>query len=119
MGFDGQETYQTLLADKNATFPKSFPFDTYLEMWFAPKYQTLFIGESYPFKFYIPRGLSAAIIDSDNNWTYFDAKKGQFTADYTPNTEGPLRICIDYGGEGNAYSTLLIYNVKKNRNATF
>ena len=117
MGFDGQETYQDILTNKNLAFPKSFDLDTYVEMWFAPKYETLFIGESYPFKFYIPQGLSAAIIDNDNNWTYFEAQKGQFKANYTPNTEGPLHISIKYerGNERHkgSYSTILIYNVKK------
>jgi hypothetical protein len=81
-------------------------------MRFAPKYKTLFIGESYGFEFYIPQGLSAALIDADNNWTYFRSEKGQFKVNYTPNTEGSLKFCVNYKNEG-TYTTVLEYGVEK------
>jgi Transglutaminase-like superfamily len=110
LGFDGSDTYESLLVNKNTIFPQCYGFDTYVKMRFAPKYKTLFIGESYGFEFYIPQGLSAAIIDADDNWTYFRSEKGQFKVNYAPNTEGSLKFCVNY--KDNNYMTVLEYTVK-------
>jgi Transglutaminase-like superfamily len=114
MGFDARETYDNILMDKEATFPQCFGFDTHLKMRIAPKFKTLFIGESYGFEFFIPRGLSAAIVDADNNWTYFRSDKGQFKVNYTPNTEGALQIAVNYKeGDAASYTVALAYEIKK------
>ena len=113
LGFDGRETYKNVLSDKTTKFPKVLSFDTYIKKRFAPKYETLFISEAYAFDFYIPRGLKAAIVDANENWTCFDATKGQFTATYTPNTEGDLRICVKDETDNDSYTIVMKYNVKR------
>jgi hypothetical protein len=113
LGFDGRETYKAVLSDRTVTFPKIFTFDTYIEKRLAPKYETLYLSETYSFAFYIPRGLKAALIDEDNNWTYFKAEKGQFTATYTPNTEGALIFCVKDETDNGTYTTVSKYKVKR------
>jgi hypothetical protein len=81
----------------------------------APKYETLFISETYTFSFYIPRGLKAAFVDENDNWTHFYADKGQFTATYTPNTEGALRFYVQDETDSETYTTVMKYKVKSKK----
>ncbi|MBK8192658.1 MAG: hypothetical protein IPK76_05505 [Lewinellaceae bacterium] len=84
-------------------------------MYEAPKNENLLISEPQKFEFFIPRGFSVAIIDADDNWTYFDKEKGKFRLEYTPKTDGELQISVKFENGGDSYHTFLIYKVVKQR----
>lgn len=113
MGFNGKETYKKVSADINSKFPQCFKLGTFCQIYAAPKKEYLQINELNKFDFFIPRGHSAAIIDAENNWTYFDKKKGRFKIEYMPKTEGKLQVSVKFENGGDTYHTILIYNVVK------
>jgi transglutaminase-like putative cysteine protease len=113
MGFDGKQTYQEAFAEMGAKFPECFKLGTYIRMHEAPKREGLLLNKAYTFDFFIPRAYSVAMIDAENNWTYFEREKGRFKLEYTPKTEGPLQISVQSEKGGNTYSTMLIYKVAK------
>ncbi|MEO0405458.1 MAG: hypothetical protein AAF193_11355 [Bacteroidota bacterium] len=114
LGFDGKETYQRIRSDKDFEPPKCYSLDTHVEAVNAPKSKQLQIGREYQFQFYIPRGRTVAIIDSEGNWTYFESEKGIFSLDYTPSEQGELNICVKLKRLGRKYSTFIVYEVPNN-----
>ena len=115
IGFNGKETYKNVSAEISFKFPQCFEIGTYVQMYEAPKNENLLISEPQKFEFFIPRGFSVAIIDADDNWTYFDKEKGKFRLEYTPKTDGELQISVKFENGGDSYHTFLIYKVVKQR----
>ncbi|MCB9234527.1 MAG: hypothetical protein H6581_22925 [Bacteroidia bacterium] len=112
LGFDGKETYKNVYANRTLEFPDCYNIGTHVKAITAPKYRTLLIGKSYEFEFYIPRGLSVATIDAQNNWTYFDGNGGVFKLNYIPATEGELKVSAKYDKGGKSYWAIISYLVK-------
>ena len=99
----------------SSKFPQCFKLGTFVQMYAAPKKENILMNESQKFEFFIPRGFSVAIIDGDDNWTYFDKEKGKFRLEYIPKTEGELQIGVKFENGGDSYHTILIYEVVKQR----
>jgi hypothetical protein len=111
IGFNCREIYKMVVSDMSTTFPACFKLETYVKMRNAPTKEILQTNEIYNFEFFIPRGYSVAMIDADNNWTYFNKEKGIFKLAYTPKIAGELQISVNYEKGGESYDTVLIYNV--------
>jgi len=115
IGFNGKETYKNVSAEISSKFPECFKLETFVQMYAAPKKENLLLNEPQKFEFFIPRGFSVAIIDADDNWTYFEKEKGKFRLEYTPKTDGDLQISVKFENGGDSYNTILIYKVVKQR----
>ena len=111
LGFKAKETYQKVRENRRIKFPKCYGVATYAKVKEAPKYEALKIGQSYNFELYVPRGLQIAIIDEQENWTYFEGNKGVFKLHYTPLTAGELNVSIKFDKGGKSFWTLLRYKV--------
>ena len=111
LGFKAKETYQKVRENRRIKFPKCYGVATYAKVKEAPKYEVLKIGQSYNFELYVPRGLQVAIIDEQENWTYFEGNKGVFKLRYTPLTAGELNVSIKFDKGGKSFWTLLRYKV--------
>ena len=62
-------------------------------------------------RFDIPEALSVAIIDAEENWTYFNKEDGIFKLNFTPKHQGKLKVVVKFH-KGESYPVLLIYKVK-------
>jgi len=60
LGFDAKDLYQKIHACRTLKIPRCFNIGTHVKMIEAPKYDAIYIGKSYNFEFYVPRGLSIA-----------------------------------------------------------
>ena len=112
LGFKGGETYSAVSANPNSEFPQCYKPETHIEIISAPKFKYLTINQYYYFEFYVPRGLKLALIDSNNNWAYFDREKGKFNLNYTPQKSGKLQICLQHEKSGKSYNIFLVYEVR-------
>lgn len=113
LGFNGKETYNKVYSTRKFVFPGCYKVQTPIKMHLAPDQKALNINMPYSFEFYMPRGLSMALIDAENNWTYFDKRKGVFKLDYIPTTQGDLQVCVQYDKGGESYHTILEYSVNQ------
>lgn len=113
LGFDAKETYQNILIKRKIVFPKCYTLGTYVKMIDAPADGLLSVNEMYKFEFYIPRGLSVAIIDADDNWSYFYYHSGFFSLEYSTSIIGELSIYVKYDDSGNSFQALMKYLVIK------
>ena len=73
------------------------------------------MNQSYYFEFYIPRGFKVAVIEPNNDWTYFERNKGKFTMNFIPKELGELSISVQNEKSGKSFETVLIYNVIENK----
>lgn len=113
MGFNGKETYKKVSAETSSKYPKCYKLETFCQMHVAPKQESLQINQSHKFEFFVPRGHSVAIIDAEDNWTYFEKEKGKFRLEYIPKIEGELQVSVKFENDGDSYQTILIYKIVK------
>lgn len=111
LGFPGRKIYKLAYEDPSLQFPKSYSFDTHVKVHSAPIFSPLELGKSYHFDLYVPRGISVAIQDGANEWTYFKNNKGRFEQDYEIKMDGSLDISVKYDQGGTSYHTILSYTV--------
>ena len=115
IGFNGRQIFEIAHANKKVRFPDAFNVGTHIDVNSAPKFAYPQIGRNYEFSFYIPRALSVAIVDAENNWTYFEGDKGVFKLNYIPALEGSLMIVTQFDKGGETYLTFLMYNVVQSK----
>lgn len=115
LGFNGKETFLEILSNPNFKAPESYKLRTPLTIEDAPKSKSITINEEYDFQFYIPRAYEVAIIDSGNNWTYFERNKGKFSLKFTPQKVGKLQISVRHEKSGKSFDTVLVYEANGNR----
>ncbi|MGE0088531.1 MAG: transglutaminase domain-containing protein [Bacteroidales bacterium] len=115
LGFNGKETYNAILSNITLEFPKCYNSGIQVKAINAPKNNDLMLNANYQFEFYIPMGIDVAIIDSQNNWTYFNKNDGVFKVKYTPKFVGEIKISIRYENEKIRYYPIMTYDVKKKK----
>lgn len=115
LGFNGKETFLEVLSNTNFKAPESYRLKTPLTIEYAPKSKSITQNQEYDFQFYIPRAYEVAIIDSGNNWTYFERNKGKFNLKYSPTKSGKLQIGVKHEKSGESFETVLVYEVNRNR----
>ncbi len=113
LGFISRKTYKKAISDRAATFPTCYKVGTFIKMRAAPSQGVLQKNQEYTFEFYIPRGLSVALVDARNNWTYLQGQKGVFSLTYTPAQIGELSVCLQYDSGGVSFQTFLEYTVQE------
>lgn len=111
LGFDGAATFNTACSKQRPPFPMCYTPKTYVKAISAPAHQVLDMGKVYDLEFYVPRGMNLSVVDSKNNWTYFDNEKGKFKLSYTPALPGKLTINVKYENGGESFHTIMTYTV--------
>lgn len=117
LGFSGKETFSIVNSNPNTEFPKSYSPKTYVNLISAPKFKNLNMNQSYYFEFYIPRGYKVAVIDSNNDWIYFERDNGKFTINFLPKELGELKVSVQSEKSGKSFDTILVYNISENKNS--
>ena len=79
----------------------------------SPKYGVLELDKNYEFEFYVPRAYQLAIIDSDQNFDFFERDNGIFRIQYQPKFKGELKIGIQHEKGGKSFHTIMRYQVQK------
>ena len=115
LGFNGKNTLTQSLKSNKLSTPKCYGIDTYVKATKAPNLDLLNLDESYYFELYVPRAYKIAIIDAENNWTYFEREKGVFSLNYTPNVKGEIKISAKIENGGDSYHTIMIYKAGTNQ----
>ncbi|MEM9896873.1 MAG: transglutaminase domain-containing protein [Bacteroidota bacterium] len=106
----GRQIYEASRNKEITKYPKSFQSDIYLKAVNLSLDGELQVGKNYTFIFHAPEAKSMAIIDSDNNWTYFEGVGGEFMLNYSPSSLG--EISIGYQKEGRSqFDIFLKYEV--------
>lgn len=111
-GFDGKQVYEAILFDPQVEFPKCFHVNPYARVINAPEFGVLEKGQTYTFEWFVPEGIKMALIDSENEWTFFEKKNGRFSLDFIPAMTGNLKVSVQHEESGNSFGTLLIYQVR-------
>ena len=115
LGFNGKNTLTQSLKSNKLSTPKCYGIDTYVKVTKAPNLDLLNLDESYYFELYVPKAYKIAIIDAENNWTYFEREKGVFSLNYTPNVKGEIKISAKIENGGDSYHTIMIYKARANQ----
>jgi len=114
IGFDAKTTYQTILKNKDAKFPKCYDVKTPVRILEAPAEKNLVAGKTYTFKMVIPAALKVALLDEHTNWNYLkEDKDGAWLLTYTPADPGKISILLNDGSKGKSFSVLMSYAVVK------
>jgi len=113
LGFNGKETYDLLRSNPNLETPSMYKVAIHIEKIDAPKLKDLHKNQSYRFEFYAPNAYKMALIDGDNNWTYFKESNGRFYIDFTPKRTGVLRVSVKEKRNERSFSGLMAYKVQK------
>lgn len=112
IGFDAKTTYETILQDPQAQFPKCYNVKTPVRILEAPAQKNLIAGKTYTFKMVIPAALKVALLDEHTNWNYMkEDDKGAWTVTYTPEDPGKINILLNDGSKGKSFSVLMSYAV--------
>ena len=112
LGFDAYLTYQKILKNKNATFPKCYDVKTPVRVLKAPPQKNLIAGTTYQFKLLIPAALKVALMDEHTNWNYMkEDENGAWVLSYTPKDPGKINILLSSGGK--SFAVMMSYVVLK------
>jgi len=114
-GFDGKQMYETSLFDPQIELPKCFHVATYARVINAPEFGVLEKGQSYTFEWFVPEGKKMALIDNENEWTFFEKENRIFSLHYIPVTIGNLKVSVQHEESNNSFGTLLIYQVRSEK----
>lgn len=115
MGINAQEIYTKIYTYPHFKFPQSYPIESKIEIREAPIHKNLYSDKTYLFELFIPRGVQVALIDSKDEWIYFDRDNGVFKLKYNPKRKGKSTIVVKLESEDDSFKTLFIYNNKKRR----
>ena len=113
MGFDGFETFQSLMRQPNLQFPKCYSVKMGVDIVEAPLFNDLNIGDEVVFSIYAPDAIKIAAIDGNDNWSHFKKSDQLFRLNFLPENKGSLQISIQSNENSNKYSTILMYQVKE------
>lgn len=112
IGFDAKKTYNAVLKNPTATFPKCYDTKTPILILEAPAQKDLVVGKPCTFKMVIPAALKVALLDEHSNWNYMkEDATGAWTVSYTPTDPGKISILLNDGSKGASFSVLLGYDV--------
>jgi hypothetical protein len=112
LGFDAHLTYQKILKNNKATFPKCYDVKTPVRILKAPPQKNLVAGKTYQFKLVIPAALKVALMDEHTNWNYMkEDENGAWLLSYTPKDPGKINILLNNGGK--SFAVMMSYSVVK------
>jgi len=112
LGYDGRKTLKKILANSSLMLPKCMDVGTYIKAISVPEEGLLFTDKVYDFEYYVPRGISVALIDANKEWVFFKCQKDTFRLEHYTPSEGELQVGVRLYNGLKSYSTFMIYTVK-------
>jgi hypothetical protein len=112
LGYDGRKTLKKILANRALMLPKCMDVGTYIKAISVPDEGYLSTDKKYDFEYYVPRGLSVALIDDNKEWVLFKSQNDTFRLEHYTPVEGELQVGVRLYNGLKSYSTFMIYTVK-------
>ncbi len=116
LGFNAEETYQAIIKNNNLIFPNCYDVGINVKIINAPKYKTVFIGDTCNFEIYAPECIELSAIEEkskNEDWIQFEKQNKVFKLTYIPKSFCNLKISARTKKSGESHNILMEYFIRK------